>query len=128
MPLKSNKSLQVQNASESKQVQRARRKIEERLILERAKFTPESLQVATQLIHQWLARHDQERISLKDRTIYTDASSSKNRAIINLMHKLQGQKSVKTSKKKLEGRISASSIAADQKGLSSSKKVKAKSK
>lgn len=56
-------------AKESAHVRRTRKKLERRLAEIDEKVTPKALQEVSLNIHKWIARHEGERIPLKDKPI-----------------------------------------------------------
>ena len=54
------------NARESRQVTRARRKLQEQMAKESTALNPTALAAARQLMQKWIVRHQPERIDLKE--------------------------------------------------------------
>lgn len=58
----------VTKATESKAVQKARKKLEKMLSEEQAHFNQDTLKEVRNAIHKWLARHEPERVTITDKT------------------------------------------------------------
>ena len=61
-------------ASESRQIKRAREKVKAHLEADDKQITNEALSKTKKLIHNWLNRHNPERIPLKSRAIEMNCS------------------------------------------------------
>lgn len=100
-------------AKESPQVLKARRKLKKQMAEENKRITANALREMAKNIAHWLARHQKERIPLKDKTI-TLFDSNRHSARTQskfINHLLQGLKQDKeqTEPKPLGGRITQSS-------------------
>ncbi len=95
-------------AKESSQVSRARKKIKQMLSEEKSQVTPEAIQEATSFIRNWIARHHDERITLKDKTIVVSEEGVKSKYVLHLMQRLSQTPAIpaKSKSKGLGGRIS----------------------
>lgn len=92
-------------AKESAQVNKARKKIKRQLEAGEKRINPESLKVMREIIEKQIARHQLERVDLKERlvTLFDENKhpvQTKSRFILRLLGELK-----KGSKKDLEGRI-----------------------
>lgn len=98
-------------AKDSKQVQRARRKLLNQLADEKAKINEMSLLQMRQANRQWLDRHREDRINIKDRTIKLfdenkHPARTKSKFIFDLMRALNPSQDEKMLFEHLAGRIS----------------------
>lgn len=75
-------------AKESSQVSRARRKIKLMLDEENSKLTPEAIQEAASVMRHWIERHNDERITLKDKSIAITESDIKSKYVLHLMNRI----------------------------------------
>lgn len=94
-------------AKESEQIVKARKKIEKRLAKENKQISPKNLKVMSEQIKNYITRHQQERINLKDRSIILfdenhHPAKTENRYVINLLVKLKKET---PAARKLKGRI-----------------------
>lgn len=59
----------VTRAKESRQVQKARRKLKHQIAEENKHMTPKALQKMRRVIEYWISRHYQDRVTLKNKEI-----------------------------------------------------------
>jgi hypothetical protein len=86
-------------AKESSQVSRARRKIKQMLAEEQSKVTPEAIQESALVIRNWIERHSEERIPLKNKNIAVSPSDIKSKYVVHLMQRLSHSPSVPAKRK-----------------------------
>lgn len=94
----------VKAAKESNQVERARKKIQEKFTEENEQVTPTTINEAINSMHYWIHRHQSDRISLKKKNIAHNADV-KSKYVLHLMQQLQGKIPSKKTTGKLKGRI-----------------------
>lgn len=98
-------------SQESIQIKRARRKLKKQLQEEEKQITPQALQKMSQSIHQWISRHSDDRIQLKDKNITLfDANQHsakiKSKFIDSLLKELSKENELsKSDSSVLDGRI-----------------------
>lgn len=100
--------MSVAKAKESTQVHKARKKIQQQLDAAEKKLNPDALQAMRRIIQKQIARHQSERINLKDRTIKLfdenqHPAKTESRFISKLLHELQNKS--EPADNDLEGRI-----------------------
>ncbi len=97
-------------AKESPQVERARKKIQQKLTEETQKITPEAIKNASNVIRSWIERHNDVRVSLKNKVGFFDQNQSsatvKSKFVIHKMQQLQKTPKVgRQPSKALGGRV-----------------------
>lgn len=97
-------------AADSVQVERARKKLRKQMIVEEKQVTAAALSEVGRCISHWIARHADDRVSLKTKNItlfdnncYPFKTQSK--YIFKLLHKLKTQLAKKESLQGFKGRI-----------------------
>lgn len=98
-------------AKESIQVRKAREKIKKQLAKEHEAIQPDSIHAMSIIIKRQIARHSDERVSLKNREIVLfdenkHPAKSESKFVKRLLNELQSSKN-KAKSKDLEGRISS---------------------
>lgn len=99
-----------EGAAESRQVQKARRKLEEQLIEERKKVTPETLAKMVKEIQHYIQRHvgDRETLKAKEITLFDEnrhAAKVLNPYILALRTQIEAGKISAATARPLRGRV-----------------------
>jgi|EndMetStandDraft_5_1072996.scaffolds.fasta_scaffold533107_1 hypothetical protein len=94
-------------AKESPQVIKARRKLEKQIANEHKRINDQALEKMAKMIENWLTRHKEERIPLKDKTIEQfdknkHPAGIKSKFILEMLNQLKQEG---THTKPLDGRI-----------------------
>lgn len=97
----------AEKAQESAQIQKARKKIERKLLMAEKKMNPEALQAMSKIIKQQLDRKQTGRINLKERHITFDenkhSAKPQSKFIMKLIHQIEHNQIPEANE--LEGRI-----------------------
>ncbi len=97
-------------AKESAQIAKARKKLKQQIVEEHKHINEHALQEMRKVIQHWIARHEQERVDLKDKTITLFDENKhtvqpKSKFISSLMKNLKQQTGAPMTAKKLSGRV-----------------------
>jgi hypothetical protein len=97
-------------AKESKQVQKARKKLERRLEAEHKLVNQKALDQMKKAIHIWIKRHRDERVSLIEKPIELfdenrHSVQTQSKFVSHLLQKLQNEASKTPAFKRLIGRV-----------------------
>lgn len=100
----------MNKAKESTQISKARKKLLQQMADENKHITAQALDNIRKSIHYWIARHADERISLKSKeiTLFDEnrhPAKPQNRFILDLLYNLKDNSLTKKGSKKLTGRI-----------------------
>ena len=96
-------------ASESSQVKKYRKKLEEALIEEKKLINPDSLNKMKASIHEWINKHSGERIDLKLKNIdlfdeNQHPANLKSKYILHLLSDIKSNKKQPTIKRKFKAK------------------------
>ncbi len=93
----------VTNAKESKQIKKVRKKLEKILEEEHSHFNRETLNEVRDNIYKWIARHEPERVSTKEKTfkLFDENAHSSNVKSAYVKH-LQQDLEAKAEQEELE--------------------------
>ena len=97
-------------ATDSVQVERARKKLQKQMILEQKQVTAAALSEVGGCISRWITRHADDRVSLKKKTVTLfngnkTPAKTQNKYILKLLHKLKTQFAKTESLTPFKGRI-----------------------
>lgn len=103
-----------ENKQESRQVKKVRQKLEKVLEEEHKHFNTEELAGVKHTIYQWIARHQPERVTIKNKsfTLFDEnqhPSALQSQYVQSLMEDLKKGLSKKEKRGKLSGRVKKSS-------------------
>lgn len=90
-------------AGESAQVQRARKKVAEKLAQEEKAISDSAIGQTKKAIHHWIERHEEDRVALKDKSITIEPA--KNTYVTKLLQSLKTEAQTSKAYEKLIGRI-----------------------
>ncbi|HEY4831653.1 MAG TPA: hypothetical protein VIH61_03735 [Waddliaceae bacterium] len=96
-------------ATESLQVQKARKKLEKKLISEQKQLNIAAIEQMKRAIQIWISRHQAERVTLQQKAIELfdenqHSAKTRSRYVVHLLNKLRKEEQPK-SLKLLKGRI-----------------------
>lgn len=99
-------------AKESRQIQKARKKIKKQLAEAEKRINPEALKSMSRLIQRQIARHSSERINLKKRqiTLFDEnqhSAKTESRFVSSLLRHIKEEQVPPPSQSQLEGRITS---------------------
>lgn len=97
-------------AKESPQVLKMRRKLKKQMVEEHRHVTPKALKETRRIMENWIARHQGERIDLKNKTIAVfdenlHSAKTHSKYVLHLLSTLKHAKPKTKSTKDLSGRI-----------------------
>lgn len=97
-------------ATESLQVQKARKKLEKKLISEQKQLNIAAIEQMKRAIQIWISRHQTERVTLQEKTVELfdenqHSAKTRSKYVVHLLHKLRKETPPKKTLKPLKGRI-----------------------
>ena len=97
-----------ETAKESRQVSKARRKLEENMKGEKSKITPDAIKQMRQVMTNWQTRHKPEKIELTTNQVVT-FSKTQNNYLHHLLNHLKAGNETKSHTTSLLGRVKTES-------------------
>ena len=97
-------------AKESKKIAKVRNKLKKVMAEEKRCYTQEALTEMTQTIKKWISRHEDERISIKDKTFRLfneneNPAETESQYVRNLLRTLSHDEELRKGDYELRGRI-----------------------